>query len=169
MTYWYSSAQYYTLGQLSSRWQQSCPRVPCINVIFLFLVRPRGMRESPSGRNLPLAVSMTTSQSSTPAAAKTAHPPCEFGMSCVCVAGLICVAFEGRCFIFEALNLDLPDVQPFFFLLFCFDRIRSEMKHCKSETWLLDRLCYMQFIVYDKESSNGYMKWHYEKLKFRSR
>lgn len=54
------------------------------------------MRESPSGRNLPLAVSMTTSQSSTPAAAKTAHPPGEFGMSRECVAGLICVAFEGR-------------------------------------------------------------------------
>lgn len=57
----------------------------------------------------------------------------------------------------------------FFFLLFCFDWITSEVKHCKSETWLLDRLCYVQFHVYDKESSNGYMKWHYEKLKFRSR
>lgn len=146
-----SSAQYYTLGQSSSQWQQSCPRVSCINVIFLFLVRPRGMRESPSGRNLPLAVSMTTSQSSTPAAAKTAHPPCEFGMSCECVAGLICVAFEGRwqCFIFEELNLDLPDVQPFF--PFFFALIGSDQRwntaNLKPDFWIGCAICSLLFMI----------------------
>lgn len=39
------------------------------------------MRESPSGRDLLLAVSMTTSQSSTPAAVKTALPPGGFESS----------------------------------------------------------------------------------------
>lgn len=52
----------------------------CSNVkIFPLSFRPREMRESPSGRNLPLAVSMTTNQSSIPAAARTAHPPGGFG------------------------------------------------------------------------------------------
>lgn len=46
--------------------------------------RPREMRESPSGRNLPLAVSMTTSQSSTPAAAQMARPPGRVESACLC-------------------------------------------------------------------------------------
>lgn len=56
------------------------------------------MRGSASGRNLPLAVSMTTSQSSTPAAAQMARPPGRLEPLCVrvCVVGLINEAFEGQ-------------------------------------------------------------------------
>lgn len=75
---------------VKQRWNYS--KSTFINILYihvffppsLFSGRPRGMRESPSGRNLPLAVSMTTSQSSTPAAARTARPPGGFGLN-VCV------------------------------------------------------------------------------------
>lgn len=95
-----SSREYAPLGQ-SSREQHFLLIFFILMYFFFPPGRPRGMTESPSGRNLPLAVSMTTSQSSTPAAARTAHPPGGFGSSvCVCVyewvAGLINVAFEGQ-------------------------------------------------------------------------
>lgn len=46
------------------------------------------MRESQSGRNLPLAVSMTTSLSSIPAAARAPHPLGRFQSVSVSVFGL---------------------------------------------------------------------------------
>ena len=71
-----------------------------------------------------------------------------------CVAGWICIAFEGRwqCFIFEELNLDPPDVCFLFFFSFLLrlDQIREQ-------NWsLIIGLVVLFAVVYDKESSNGY-------------
>lgn len=84
---YYSSCFLHLVNQPAM--QQAFFDILCNNVhIFPLSCRPREMRESPSGRNLPLAVSMTTNQSSTPAAARTAHPPGGFGWLVCCVSGL---------------------------------------------------------------------------------
>ena len=69
----------------------------CIMLPFIPLSlsdRPSAMRESASGRNSPLAVSMTTSQSSTPA--KTPNPPGRLEV-CVCV----CNDVSKECFFYS--------------------------------------------------------------------
>lgn len=90
--------------------------------------RPRGMRGSASGRNLPLAVSMTTSQSSTPAAAQMARPPGRFESLCVCesvcvrVVGLINEAFEGQHRYFCAFASDCMTADTLDPLMSCLDQ-----------------------------------------------
>lgn len=86
------------------------------------------MRESASGRNLPLAVSMTTSQSSTPAAAQMARPPGRFESVCVCVCGCACVvglineAFEGQQRYFSAFASDCMTADTLDPLMFSLDK-----------------------------------------------